>query len=514
MIFIRKLKSKLTNRSLIKWSALIVILALFIFLSAISSNTFELNAATQDILDSRLQAGKPIDIGVGSNSDIDSLGSTVQADAAAGGTASNNAAAPGHDGTLQNSTADVDSQGNPTTNTASPNSAPQDANGESAYGQSVNRQNANGYNTNGQDSSLNNSAVGGTSAQNSSAPGGMIRENALSAGTSTSGAASQGKSAQGTSAHDAASQGETAQIGSGSSNQPITAQQPSEIPVLTVQKITTQPQSTASSQSSDSAPENASTGGLDASRSSNDIAGGGSSNGDISNDNSSSNNASGNNASGSDASGNGSNTDQPVRTPDKTAYLTFDDGPSRKITPKILDILEAENIKATFFVLPKSGVDDLYQRIIDEGHEVGNHSYSHNYSKLYRSGDISDFLDDVLAAHDFMRENFSYEMVSFRFPGGSMGRSASNIDPRRDLIIQLGYRWFDWSIDSGDANGNVKDKSANALLNIVLSNTRQRDKLIVLMHDAGDKQTTLDALPRIIAGLREQGYGFDLLMNY
>ena len=200
--------------------------------------------------------------------------------------------------------------------------------------------------------------------------------------------------------------------------------------------------------------------------------------------------------------------------PDKVAYLTIDDGPSRAVTPGILDILKQEGIKATFFVLPHSGVEDIYQRIIDEGHEIGNHSYSHVYSELYKPNDIEVFHEDILLAQAFMLDNYGYTTTTFRFPGGAMSRSSSIIAPRRELLAEMGYRDFDWSVDSGDTRPKSSDKSAEALTSNVLENTRGRDQLIVLMHDTKSKITTLEALPFIITGLREQGYSFDILRNY
>jgi peptidoglycan/xylan/chitin deacetylase (PgdA/CDA1 family) len=197
----------------------------------------------------------------------------------------------------------------------------------------------------------------------------------------------------------------------------------------------------------------------------------------------------------------------------KIAYITIDDGPSRTITPLILDILKEERVKATFFVLPHEDVDDIYRRIIDEGHEIGNHSSSHNYSIIYSRG-IDAFKDDVLATHNFLLENFGYTAVSFRFPGGAGGRKAGIIDERRDALAELGYRAFDWNIDTGDAYAKQKDKSAAALTRNVLNNTNGRDRVIILMHDTASKKTTVEALPMIIAGLREQGYTFDILRNY
>ena len=202
-----------------------------------------------------------------------------------------------------------------------------------------------------------------------------------------------------------------------------------------------------------------------------------------------------------------------VQSAMKIAYITIDDGPTRAITPGMLDVLEHYGVKATFFVLPHNGVEDLYRRIIDEGHEIGNHSYSHVYARLYNSGDLDAFREDVIRARDFMLENFDYLTTTFRFPGGMMGRSSGIVAPRREILEELGYNYFDWNSDTGDA-GRSADKSAAALTRNVLRNTQGRERLIVLMHDTRDKKTTLEALPLIIEGLREQGYVFDVLRNY
>jgi len=196
------------------------------------------------------------------------------------------------------------------------------------------------------------------------------------------------------------------------------------------------------------------------------------------------------------------------------AYITIDDGPSRSITPGMLDVLMEKGVPATFFVLPHSNVDDLYIRMIDEGHEIGNHSFSHNYARLYQAGNIRAFREDVLDAHEFMMTNFGYVTTSYRFPGGSIGRSVSIVAPRQEILDELGYRYYNWHIDIGDARSDLPDRRAVTLANNVLNNTRGRAHVIILMHDSAGKGTTLQALPMIIDGLREQGYTFDVLRNY
>jgi len=191
-----------------------------------------------------------------------------------------------------------------------------------------------------------------------------------------------------------------------------------------------------------------------------------------------------------------------------TVYLTFDDGPSRDITPGILDVLAEEGVIATFFMLPYSGADDIFRRVIDEGHEIGNHSYSHVYSRLYE-GSVSAFREDVFKAHQFMYDNFGYTVSSFRFPGGSMSHSREIINPRKEEIKDIGYRYFDWHVDPDDWRVG---RGADIITRDILDSTDGREHVIILLHDV--YASTLEALPGIIAGLRQQGYGFDILKNF
>lgn len=201
----------------------------------------------------------------------------------------------------------------------------------------------------------------------------------------------------------------------------------------------------------------------------------------------------------------------------KTAYITIDDGPSRNNTPRNLDTLNKYGIKATFFVLPKDHMDDLYKRIIDEGHLIGNHSYSHDYNYLFAS--TENFKKDVIEARDFIYNRFQYTSTVFRFPGGSMGHENSTIKDRTDILAGLGYKYFDWDVSTNDTDPNLKkyvdeEYIVNLLANNVIKGTQNRKKLIILMHDLSDKTYTAKALPKIIEGLQKQGYVFDVLTNY
>lgn len=202
---------------------------------------------------------------------------------------------------------------------------------------------------------------------------------------------------------------------------------------------------------------------------------------------------------------------------DKIAYITIDDGPSRNTTTNILDTLNKYGIKATFFVLPKDKMNDIYKRIIDEGHVIGNHSYSHDYGYLFSSTD--GFKTDVIKAKDFIHNRLNYKSTVFRFPGGTMGRSSGAIKERADILAKIGYTYFDWDVSTADTAPNLskygdEEYIVNMLANNVINNTKDRKKLVILMHDSADKTYTAKALPKIIEGLKAKGYEFDVLTNY
>jgi len=194
---------------------------------------------------------------------------------------------------------------------------------------------------------------------------------------------------------------------------------------------------------------------------------------------------------------------------EKVAYLTFDDGPSKNITPRVLDILKQENVPATFFVLG-SRVElnpDLLRRIYDEGHYVANHGYSHKYSQIYTSRDT--VFDEYIKCENAIRNalnNQEFNTYLFRFPGGSSGgRYAKVKSEAKELLKNYGVNYTNWNCLTGDAEG----KTTPEQIMQCLQQTMQGDGgIIVLMHDASDKSYTADTLPMVISYLREQGYVF------
>jgi Predicted xylanase/chitin deacetylase len=195
----------------------------------------------------------------------------------------------------------------------------------------------------------------------------------------------------------------------------------------------------------------------------------------------------------------------------KIIYLTFDDGPSLTNTNQILDILKSEKTKATFFVINHEPITDyLIKRIDTEGHSLGLHSYSHNYSEIYSSN--KSFFTDLEKIETKVYNITGKKVKITRFPGGS-----SNTISRRykygimsELTLEVrnkGYQYFDWNVDSKDAGSA---KTPEEIYNNVISNLTEKEN-IVLMHDTKNHNNTVIALKWIIKYGKENGYTFDKL---
>ncbi len=180
-------------------------------------------------------------------------------------------------------------------------------------------------------------------------------------------------------------------------------------------------------------------------------------------------------------------------------YLTFDDGPSSH-TGEILDILKQYDVKATFFVVGKT--DDLslqaYRRIVEEGHTLAMHSYSHRYQEIYQS--VESFSDDLTRLQEFLYEETGIWCTYCRFPGGS-SNTVSNVDMQELIayLVEQNIAYFDWNIASGDAVSGAL--SAEQIVDNSLAGVNGKRTGIMLLHDAAEKHTTVEALPQIIEGL-------------
>ena len=192
----------------------------------------------------------------------------------------------------------------------------------------------------------------------------------------------------------------------------------------------------------------------------------------------------------------------------KTAFLTFDDGPTANITPQILDMLKKYNIKATFFVVG-SMIDAnplLLKREFNEGHAIGNHSYSHDYKILYSN--TNNFITDMLKGEKSIKNVLGQSFVTkiARFPGG--GFDNNKLPYKKELAVH-GYYAIDWNSLNGDAEAlNIP---ATKLVERFKNTINGQEHLVILMHDAATKQTTVQALPSIIEYLKSLGYEFKIL---
>lgn len=183
----------------------------------------------------------------------------------------------------------------------------------------------------------------------------------------------------------------------------------------------------------------------------------------------------------------------------RRVYLTFDDGPSAN-TDRILDILAQYGVKATFFVVGKEGYTDQYRRIVEDGHTLAMHSYSHRYNEVYAS--LDSYKADLTKLHDYLYELTGEDCRLVRFPGGS-SNTVSKVS-MWDLIDYLDSEdmvYFDWNVSSGDSTGGKK--SVDQLTNNVLENIGKYNNAVVLFHDAAGKTTTVDALAGIIEKILE-----------
>lgn len=192
----------------------------------------------------------------------------------------------------------------------------------------------------------------------------------------------------------------------------------------------------------------------------------------------------------------------------KVIYLTFDDGPSRSITPSVLQILREENVKATFFVINHDdSLNYLIKQASDEGHTVALHSYTHDYGYIYSS--IENYFNDLSSIENKVESITGKKSKIIRFPGGSSNTVSRKyqvgiMSTLSNEVLNRGYIYFDWNVSSGDAGGarTKDDVYFNVVNNLYYQNN------IVLLHDFENNYKTLNALRDIIRYGKNNGYTF------
>ena len=198
-----------------------------------------------------------------------------------------------------------------------------------------------------------------------------------------------------------------------------------------------------------------------------------------------------------------------VVKPAGVIYLTFDDGPGEH-TERLLDTLKKYHVLATFFVTGR-GSDETLRREYDEGHAIGLHSFSHDYSYIYRN--TANFWEDMDRMQARVKAVTGETTHLMRFPGGSSNTVSTKYDGHSHIMTTLvreagerGFTYFDWNILSGDA-GETTD--TDKIVENVTKALKQGGSSVVLQHDI--KGFSVDAVERIIEYGLENGYIFDKL---
>ncbi len=200
---------------------------------------------------------------------------------------------------------------------------------------------------------------------------------------------------------------------------------------------------------------------------------------------------------------------------EKIAYLTFDDGPTSKSTPKILEILSEENVKATFFVIGKHVKQnpELVKQAYNDGHYIANHGYSHNNNKLYSSGDS--FINEIKSTDLEIGKAIGIDNYSshiFRFPNGYMASAfKSQKQQYAKLLNDIDYAYIDWNCLNKDSE---KKYTNSELLNNLKNSCKNKGTLVILMHDTSDVNETDLVLKDSIDYLKKEGYIFNNFYDF
>ncbi len=191
-----------------------------------------------------------------------------------------------------------------------------------------------------------------------------------------------------------------------------------------------------------------------------------------------------------------------AQSPSKTVFLTFDDGPSDRITPKILDVLDEENVRATFFIigLQAETRDYLIKREHESGHTVAVHSYTHRYSEIYRSPES--LISDIDRCNAVIERITGKPSSVYRFPGGSYGLKSQLIS----AVTDHGMRYVDWNASTRDAEPGMN--TPDQLYRAAVATSADCDNVVLLSHDSTKKLATPEAIRRLIHYYRENGYTF------
>ncbi len=185
-----------------------------------------------------------------------------------------------------------------------------------------------------------------------------------------------------------------------------------------------------------------------------------------------------------------------IRENNQNIYLTFDEGYENGYTDDILDTLQEKGVQAVFFVtMPYvQSEPELVQRMIDEGHIVGNHSVNH---PSFPEISLEECQQEIMELHDYVKENFGYEMSLFRFPMGEFSEADLKV------VQDLGYRSVFWSFAYRDWLVDEQPDPQEAIATI---EDKCHPGAIYLLHAVSE--TNAQILGQVIDDLRGEGYVF------
>lgn len=185
-----------------------------------------------------------------------------------------------------------------------------------------------------------------------------------------------------------------------------------------------------------------------------------------------------------------------IKTEEKVIALTFDDGPHRKYTPAILDLLKEHDAKATFFIVGTNAEKnpDIVLRMFEEGHELANHTYTHS-SRMK----VPNLVDEIKRTHETIFSITGYHTTLFRPVEGVY------TDELVDAVAKEGYKivMWSWHLDTLD----WKNIGVKKIVNFVLDGAKEGN--VILFHDGGgNRQQTVKSLETILPKLQQEGYRF------
>jgi len=190
----------------------------------------------------------------------------------------------------------------------------------------------------------------------------------------------------------------------------------------------------------------------------------------------------------------------------KIIYLTFDDGPSYKVTNKVLDILKENEIQATFFLIGDQIKDkeDVVKRIYEEGNGIGLHTYTHNFNKIY--SDEDKFIQEMIICRRAINETIGVSPNIIRFPGGSYKHLSKNYLKK---LHDNKFKVYDWNAENSDGL-NPQIEPYNLYTNAI-KGSNEMQSIVLLLHCTDMNKNTCQALPKIIKYYKSHEYEFEII---